>query len=288
MHARLIAVAAVVAAFTYSRGVSAQEDPCASPPEPFDGFSGAGLVQVSKLLAGIPILATARFSYRQLRHSPCGGGAPVPPPGIGEASISFGVPIFNNRRGGWVLQLAAQGEGAQKPGEPVSGAITGAPATAGHLNLWETPLPLIQLSGAASAAITPDAQDSPFSVRYLGGVRLFPLYAKHAQANLGLTVGGSNALVNFVPSFAFRASDLPILNHKIALGVELRSPILLSAGPAPFQWRLWGGLTIAVEEIVAGHRDRSTGTVTPSRAFDLARSPSEDAPPTQTTWETTL
>jgi hypothetical protein len=212
----------------------------------------------------------------------------VVPPGIGEASISFGVPIFNNRRGGWLLQMAAQGEGSQKPGEAVSGAITGAPTTAGHLNLWETPLPLIQLSGAASAAITPDARAFPLSMRYLGGVRVFPLYAKHAQANLGLTVGGSNALVNFVPSFAFRASDLPILNHKIAIGLELRSPILLSAGPTPFQWRLWGALTIAVEEIHEGHRDRSTGTGTPSRAFDLARSPSEDAPPTQTTWETTL
>ncbi|UQA55813.1 hypothetical protein [Polyangium aurulentum] len=288
MHARLIAVTAVAAAFTYSRGVSAQENPCASPPESFQGFSGAGLVQVGKSLAGIPSLATARFSYREIRHSPCADGAPVFPPGIGEASVSFGVPIFNHRRGGWLLQMAAQAEGSQKPGEPVRGSISGAPATAGHLNIWETPLPLIQLSGAASAAITPDSQEFPLSMRYLGGVRVFPLYAKHAQANLGLTVGGSNALVNFVPSFAFRASDLPILNHKIAIGVEVRSPILLSAGPTPFEWRFWGALTVAVEEIDDRNRERSSGGGTPVRSFDLARSPSEDAPPTQTTWETTL
>jgi hypothetical protein len=46
-------------------------------------------------------------------------------------------------------------QGSQRSGEPVSGAITSVPATAGHLNLRETPLPLIQLTGAVSAAILP-------------------------------------------------------------------------------------------------------------------------------------
>jgi hypothetical protein len=58
------------------------------------------------------------------------------PPGVADASVSVGVPLIDNRRGGWLLQMAAQGQGSQRPSEPVSGAITGAPATAGHINLW--------------------------------------------------------------------------------------------------------------------------------------------------------
>jgi hypothetical protein len=212
MH-RLLTIATIASAFVCPSEAFAQEDPCAAPVEPFNGYWGGAQVQVSKRVAGIPVLATARFSYREIRYSPCTSGKPVLPPGIGEASVMVGVPLFNNRRGGWLLQMAAQGQGSQKPGDPVGGAITGAPATAGHLNLWETPLPLIQLTGAASAAIVPRSSDVPLSIAYLGGL---------------------------------------------------------------------------LDETDDGGRDRSRAAPTPSPSFDLVRSPSEAAPPTQTAWEMTL
>jgi hypothetical protein len=283
MPARLLAMAILASAFVCPAEVFAQGGPCVAP-EPFDGYWGGGQVQVRERVEGIPVLATARFSYRQIRYSPCPSGTPVFPPGVGEASVSVGVPLFNNRRGGWLLQLAARGQGAQRPGEPVSGAITGAPATAGHLNLWETPLPLIQFTGAASAAIMPEARDARLSIAYLGGVRIYALYAKHAQANLGIMVGGSNANVNVVPSLAFRVSDLAIWSHRMAIGFELRSPVGFSAGPVPVRWMLWGALTIALDPL----EDGRSNTQTRSPSFDLVRSPPEAAPPTQTAWEMTL
>jgi hypothetical protein len=170
----------------------------------------------------------------------------------------------------------------------VSGAITGAPATAGHINLWETPLPLIQFTGAVSAAILPPPGDVPLSIAYLGGVRVYALYVKYAQANLGVTVGGSNAAVNIVPSLAFRISDLAIWSHRMAIGFELRSPIEFFGGPVPFRWRLWGVLTFALDQVDEGRSDRARGAQTPSPSFDLVRSSPEAAPPTQTAWEMTL
>jgi hypothetical protein len=287
MLARLLAIAIIASAFVCPSKAFAQEGPCAAP-EPFNGFWGGGQVQVNERVAGLPLLTTARFSYRQTRYSPCAGGVPVLPPGVGEASISVGVPLFNNRRGGWLLQMAAKGQGSQRPSEPVSGAITSAPATAGHLNLWETPLPLIQFTGAVSAAILPPPGDVPLSIAYLGGVRVYALYEKHAQANLGMMVGGSNAVGNVVPSLALRVSDLSIWSHRMAIGIELRSPLEFSAGPVPFRWRLWGALTFALDKLDEGRSDRARGAQAPSPSVDLVRSPPEAAPPTQTAWEMTL
>jgi hypothetical protein len=287
MPARFLATAIIASAFVCPSEVLAQEGPCVAP-EPFYGFWGGGRVQVTERMAGIPVVATTRFSYRQIRYSPCDNGVPVLPPGVGEASISLGVPLFNNRRGGWLLQMAVQGQGSQRPNEPVSGAITGAPATAGHLNLWETLLPLIQLTGAASAAIVPQARDFPMSIAYLGGVRGYPLYEKHMQANMGVTVGGSNAALNVVPSLAFRVSDLAIWSYRMAIDFELRSPIEIFGGPIPIRWRLWGAVILAFDPLDEGGSDRTRGALAPSPSYDLVRSPPEAAPPTQTAWETTL
>jgi hypothetical protein len=287
LPARLLAIVIIASAFVCSSEVFAQEGPCLAP-EPFYGFWSGGQIQVGERVAGIPVLTTVRFSYRQIRYSPCAGGMPVLPPGVGEASISMGVPLFNNRRGGWLLRMAAQGQGSQRTSEPVSGAITGAPATAGHLNLWETPLPLIQFTGAVSAAILPPPGDVPLSIAYLGGVRVYALYAKHAQANLGMTVGGSSAAVNIVPSLALRISDLAIWSYRMAIGFELRSPIELFRGPIPLRWRLWGALTLALDQLDEGRSDRTRGAQTPSTSFDLVRSSPEAAPPSQTAWEMTL
>jgi hypothetical protein len=184
--------------------------------------------------------------------------------------------------------MAAQGQGSKKPGDPVSGLVTGAPATAGHINIWETWLPLIQLTGAASAAIMPQAGDVPLSISYFGGARIYALYQKHGQANLGIMLGGSNAVVNVIPSLAFRVSDLAIASNKMAIGFEFRSPVSLSAGPTPFQWRLWGALTFLLDEIDDARSNRVQGAQTPSPSFDVVRSPPEAAPPAQTAWEMTL
>lgn len=262
--------------------------PCGPPSGSFNGFWGGGLIQVSERIGGVPLLVATRFSYKEIRESPCEGGTPLFPPGVGEASVSVGVPIFNRRRGGWLLQIAAKGQGSQKPNAPVSGQITGAPATTGHLNIWETAIPLIQLTGAASAAIIPQGQSFPLSIAYLGGVRLYPLYGRHAQTNLGLTLGGSNAAINFVPSMGIRASDLSLWNHKIALGFEMRSPLSLLPGPTPVSWRFWGALTIAVDEIDETTKDRSHVATPPRPGVDLVHSPAEAAPPAQTAWEITL
>lgn len=287
-HARALAITIIAAVLTGTSVAFALEDPCAAPMKAFNGFWGGGQVQVSKRVAGIPVLATARFSYREIGYSPCGLGKAVLPSGVGEASVMVGVPLFNNRRGGWLLQMAGQGQGSQKPGDPVRGTITGAPATAGHINLWETPLPLIQLTGAASAAIVPQSPDIPLSIAYLGGVRVYPLYGKHTQANLGMTIGGSNEAVKLIPSLAFRVSDLAIWGHRMAIGVEIRSPIELAAAPLPFRWRLWGALTFVLDEMNDGTNDGSRATGAPSPPFDLVRSPPEAAPPAQTAWEMTL
>ena len=48
-----------------------------------------------------------------------------------------------------------------------------------------------------------------------------------AQTNVGLTIGGSNATVNFIPSFALRGRDFVLFDRRIAIGVEFRSPISL-------------------------------------------------------------
>ena len=285
MDARLVAIALLGSASLFASEVFAEEGRCAAPV-PFHGFWGGGQVQVRERVAGVPVVATTRFSYRQMRYSLCAGGVPVLPPGIGEASLSVGVPLFDNRRGGWLLQVATQGQGAQRANEPVSGFVTGAPAMAGHLNLWETPLPLIQFTGAASVAILPKLPDVPLSIAYLGGVRVYALYTKHAQANLGVTIGGSNAFVNVVPSLAFRCSDLALGGYRMAIGFEVRSPIELSEGLA-FRWRLWGALTLALDKIDEGRSDRAHDAQTRSR-IDLARSSPEVAPPAQTAWETTL
>ncbi|WP_437721479.1 hypothetical protein [Sorangium sp. So ce861] len=288
MPARILATAIIVAsALVRPSKAFAHEGPCTAP-EPFNGFWGGGQVQVRERMAGIPLLVTTRFSYRQIRYSPCASGTRVFPLGVGEASISVGVPLFDNRRGGWLLQMAAQGQGSQRPSEPVSGVITGVPATAGHINLWETSLPLIQLTGAASAAIMPPSSDVPLSVAYLGGVRFYALHDKHAQANLGIMVGGKNAVVNAVPSLAVRCSDLAIWSHKIAIGLELRSPIEFSGGPIPVRWRLWGALTLALDKLDDGRGDHARDTQTHWSSVDLVRSPPEAAPPTQTAWEMTL
>ncbi|MDI1435691.1 hypothetical protein [Polyangium sorediatum] len=287
MAALLAAVAIFASASVFASNVFAQEGPCAAP-EPFHGFWGGGQVQVRERVAGVPILATTRISYRQIRYTPCATGTPVFPPGVGEASISVGVPLFDNRRGGWLLQMAARGQGSQRPGEPASGLVTGAPATAGHLNLWGTPLPLIQLTGAASVTIVPQSPDVPLSITYLGGVRVYALYAKHAQANLGVMIGGSNTFVDIVPSLVFRVSDLEIWSYRMAIGVEIRSPVELSGGPVPFRWRLWGALTFALDKVDEGRIDRVHDAQTHSPSVDLARSSPEVAPPAQTAWEMTL
>ncbi|MBK9262105.1 MAG: hypothetical protein IPM54_20160 [Polyangiaceae bacterium] len=210
------------------------------------------------------------------------------PPGIGATTVSVGVPLFNNRRGGWLLQMGAHGQGSQRPSEPASGFVTGAPTTAGHLNLWETPLPLVQFSGALSATFMPQSGDAPLSLAYLGGARIYALYAKRAQANLGFMIGGSNGGVNIVPSLAFRVSDLAILSHKMAIAFEARAPIELSPGSVAARWRLWGALIVAFDRIDEGKRDRVRAVQTPSPSFDLVRSPPEAAPPAQTAWEMTL
>jgi hypothetical protein len=287
MPARLLVIAVIASALVCPSEVFAQGGPCAVP-EPFSGFWSGGQIQVGERVAGIPLLTTARFSYKEIRYSSCVGGVPVLPPGVGKASISMGVPLFNNGRGGWLLQMGASGQGLQRPGEPVSGAITGAPATAGHLNVWETPLPLIQLTGAASAVIAPQSPDVPLSIVYLGGIRVYALYKKHAQANLGIMVGGSNAAANIVPSLALRVSDLAIWSHRMAIGFDLRSPIEYFGGPVPLRWRLWGALIVALDHLDEGGSDRARGAQTPSRSFDLVRSSPESAPPTQTAWEMTL
>jgi hypothetical protein len=243
---------------------------------------------VRERVAGVPVLATTRFSYRQMRYSPCESGTPVLPPGVAEASFSVGVPLFDNRRGGWLLQMAARGQGSQRASDPVSGFVTGAPAMTGHLNLWETPLPLIQLTGSASAAIVPQSRDVPVSLAYLGGVRVYALYGRHAQANLGIMIGGNNAAAYVVPSLAIRISDLEIWSHRVGLGFELRSPVDFFGGPAPVRWRLWGALTLALEKLDEGRSDRARGAQTPSPSIDLVRSPPEAAPPAQTAWEMTL
>jgi len=289
MHARFLAIAASAVLILQSPEICAQEGPCAVPLDIFNGFWGGGQIQARERVAGIPIVATTRFSYRQIRYSPCANGTPVFPPGVGEATISVGVPFFNNRRGGWLLQMAARGQGSQKPGESMSGLVTGAPATAGHINLWETPLPLIQLTGAASATILPQSEGAPISIGYLGGVRLYALYEKRAQGNFGIMVGGSNALVNIVPALAARVSDLPVWGHKLAIGFEFRSPIELSAGAVPLRFRLWGALTVVLDQLEQGPKDRVPGGAqTSSARFDLVRSPPEAAPPAQTAWEMTL
>jgi hypothetical protein len=265
----------------------ANDDPCAAPREPFRGYWWGGRVQVHQHVAGVPLLFMGRFSYREIRSSLCYMGMPVAPPGIGEASVTIAIPMINNRRGGWLLGMAAQGQGSQRPGEPISGLITGAPATSGHLNFWGTPLPLIQLTGAISSTILPDA-DFPMSVAYLGGVRVYPVYRKHAQTNLGLTIGGSNATANVIPSFALRVSDFVLFDRRIALGVEVRSPISLFPGPLPYSWRIWGALTLAIDEVENPRFDRTHSKVTTNPSFDLVHSAPETAPPTQTPWETTL
>src|SRR5262245_19113540 len=104
MPARLLAMAILASAFVCPSEVFAQEGPCAAP-EPFGGYWGGGQVQMSERVAGIPVLATARFSYRQIRYSPCISGTRVGPPAVGAASISVGVPLVDNRRGGWLLQI---------------------------------------------------------------------------------------------------------------------------------------------------------------------------------------
>src|SRR5690349_12481550 len=106
MPARFLVIAIIAGTFVCPSEVLAEEGPCRGP-ESFNGFWGGGQVQVSSRLAAIPLLAMARFSYRQTRYSPCISGVPVFPPGVGEAGISVGVPLFDNRRGGWLLQMAA-------------------------------------------------------------------------------------------------------------------------------------------------------------------------------------
>ncbi len=101
----------------------------------------------------------------------------------------------------------AHGQGSLRPNEATSGLVTGAPAMAGHLNIWETPLPLIQLTGAATAAFLPQSEEVPLSIAYFGGTRIYLLYAKRVRTNVGFMVGGSNGGINIVPSFAFRWSQ---------------------------------------------------------------------------------
>lgn len=285
MAAKVFVAAMVTVSFSPT---SFAQSACGPPVASFRGFWGSGLLQIGESVAGVPVVVTTRVSYQDIRHSPCNGGARVLPPGITNASVSVGFPIWDRRRGGWLLQMAAKGQASQKPGAPVSGMMTGAPATAGHLNIWETPIPLIQLTGAASAAITPQARDFPVSIAYLGGVRLYPLYAKHAQINLGVTVGGNDGAINFVPGMASRVSDFLILNHKIALGLEVRSPISLLPGPTPVSWRFWGGISVTIAEQGERKDARPSPGPTSKLAFDIAHSSPEAAPPAQTTWETVL
>jgi hypothetical protein len=288
MRVQYIAFVVCAALMFYPATLFANDDPCAIIREPFSGYWWGGQVQIRQHLAGVPLVIVTRFSYREIRHSPCLFGTPSFPPGVGEASISIGVPVFDHRRGGLLLRMNAQGQGSQKPGEPISGVITGAPSMAGHLNLWETPFPLIQLTGAASAAIAPSALDFPVSVAYLGGFRIYPVYTKHVQTNVGLTIGGSNAFVNFIPAFGFRASDFVILRRRIAIGAEFRTPISLIPGPSPYEWRFWGALTLAIDEIEDAKTDRTPSKSTTKPSADLVHTAPESAPPTQTSWETPL
>lgn len=267
--------------------VFANDDPCAVRAEPFRGYWWGSRLQVHQQLAGIPLLFMGRFSYREIRSSPCYMGMSVLPPSIGEAGITIAIPIVNNRRGGWMLGMAAQGQGSQKPGEPISGLVTGAPTMAGHLNVWETPLPLIQFTGAISSTILPDA-DFPLSIAYLSGVRLYPVHRKHVQTNLGLTIGGSNATVNFIPSFALRASDFVLFDRRIAIGVEFRTPISLLRGSLPYSWRVWGVFTLTIDEVDKARSDRTRIKMTTRSSSDLVHSAPEAAPPSQTSWETPL
>jgi hypothetical protein len=108
------------------------------------------------------------------------------------------------------------------------------------------------------------------------------------QTNLGLTIGGSNAFVNFIPAFGCRISDFVILKHRIAIGAEFRAPVSLIPGPIPYQWRLWGALTIAIGEADNESHEAVRGTNSSRSSSDLVRSSSETAPPTQTSWETPL
>ncbi|WCQ94578.1 hypothetical protein NQZ70_07346 [Sorangium sp. Soce836] len=90
LPARILAtVIIVVSAFVRPSKVFAHAGPCAAP-EPFNGFWGVGQFQVRQRVAGIPLLAMTRFSYRQIRYSPCAGGMPVLPLGIGEAALAWG------------------------------------------------------------------------------------------------------------------------------------------------------------------------------------------------------
>jgi hypothetical protein len=288
MVTRIIALGVGIAIMVCAATLYADEDPCSVNAAPFRGYWWGSRLQVHQHVAGIPLIFMGRFSYREIRHSQCLLDMPLLPPAVGEASISLGIPIINNRRGGWMLGMAAQGQGSQKPGEPIGGLVTGAPATSGHLNFWGTTIPLIQFTGAISSAILPDARDFPLSIAYLGGLRVYPLYRKHAQTNLGFTIGGSNSTVNFIPSFSLRASDFVLFDRRIAIGVEFRTPISLVPGPLPYQWRFWGGLTLAIDELDDERSEQSRRQATPRQSFDLVRSAPEAAPPTQTTWETPL
>ena len=265
----------------------ANDDLCSTPREPFRGYWWGGRMLVQQQLARVPLLFMGRFSYRENRSSLCYNGMPVLPPSVGEADVSIALPIVNNRRGGWLVGMAAQGQGSQKPGESIRGMVTGAPSTSGHINVWGTPIPLIQFTGAITSMILPDA-DFPISVAYLGGVRLYPMHRKHVQTNVGLTIGGSNANANFIPSFALRGSDFILFNRRIALGAEIRTPISLFPGSLPYSWRFWGAFTVAVEEVESARPDRRQPNVTTRPSQDLVRSASENAPPTQTAWETPL
>lgn len=265
----------------------AQEDPCLTERQPFRGYWGGSRILVHQQVVGIPFLFMTRFSYREIRHPQCLGGASLYPPGVGEADFSVGIPIVNNKRGGWMLAMGAQGQGSQRPGEPVSGVVTGAPSTSGHLNLWGSTIPLLQFTGAISSAILPDAE-FPISVAYLGGARIYPLYRKHLQTNLGMTIGGSNAVLRFIPSFGIRASDVVIMNRRIAIGAEVRMPISFQPEPLPYEWRLWGALTLSIDEIDRGEALQTLAKPKTQPRSDLVRSAPEDAPPAQTAWETPL
>ena len=169
-----------------------------------------------------------------------------------------------------------------------SGIVTGAPAMSGHVNLWETPLPLVQFTGAVSTVIMPQSGDVPLSIAYVGGARVYALYAKRAQANLGFMIGGSNGGVNIVPSFALRFSDLPVWGKRLAIGFEVRSPMTVDAGPLPVRWRLWGAFSFILETLDESKNDRVHAAQPNRGTFDLVRSPPQAAPPTQTSWEMTL
>jgi hypothetical protein len=287
MKTCLAFIVAVVSLALLAPQAYAFDDPCGAERQPFRGYWGGSRMLVHQHVGGIPFLFMTRFSYREIRHSQCLHGVPILPPGVGEASFTISVAIVNNRRGGWMLGMAAQGQGSQRTGELVSGIVTGAPSTSGHLNLWGSVIPLVQFTGAITSAILPDA-DFPMSVAYLGGIRLYPLYRKHIQTNLGLTIGGSNSAVNIIPSFALRASDFVFMNRRIALGAEVRLPISLDSGPLPYEWRLWGALTLSIDEIDRGNVFQAHGKPRTQPKSDLVRSTPEDAPPTQTAWETAL